>query len=204
MQGLVTIGTAAGEAEVEVANALCRARPGALRFDAGTEGPAAPLIAARLAAARLEPEELLEGARSAGEGAELLVVATSGGLMAPITERYLNRDLARELGLPVVLAAPAGPGLTAGALLALDSARGNGLAVAAIVIAGWPDPPDRVLLEERALLEQMAGVPVLTDASAAPVEDWTSAAGRSAQVRLEPYTAWEARPVGNPRATPRA
>jgi hypothetical protein len=204
MQGLVTIGTSAGGAELEVADALCGTRPGALRFDAGAAGPAAPLIAARLAGSRLEPEELLEGARSAGEGAELLVVATSGGLMAPITERYLNRDLARELALPVVLAAPAAPGLTAGALLALDSARGNGLAVAAIVIAGWPDPPSRVLLEERGLLEQMAGVPVLTDASAAPVDDWTAATDRTAQVRLESYTAWEARPVGDPRATPRA
>src|SRR4051812_25106041 len=141
MQGLVTIGTTAGEAEVEVANALCRARPGALRFDAGTEGPAAPLIAARLAAARLEPEELLEGARSAGESAELLVVATSGGLMAPITERYLNRDLARELALPVVLAAPAAPGLTAGARPGLASARGKGLGGGARVVARAPAPP---------------------------------------------------------------
>jgi AAA domain len=204
MQGLVTIGTSAGEAELEVADALCAARPGARRFDAGAAGPAAPLIAARLGGSRLEPEELLAGARSAGEAAELLVVATSGGLMAPVTERYLNRDLARELALPVVLAAPAGRGLTAGALLTLDSARGNGLAVAAIVIAGWPDPPDRVLLEERELLERMAGVPVLTDASAAPLDDWTAATDRAAQVRLEPYAAWEARPVGDPRATPRA
>jgi dethiobiotin synthetase len=204
MQGLVTIGTSAGEAELAVADALCATRPGARRFDAAAAGPAAPLIAARLAGSRLEPEGLLEGARRAGEGAELLVVATSGGLMAPITERYLNRDLARELALPVVLAAPAAPGLTAGALLALDSARGNGLAVAAVVIAGWPDPPSRVLLEERALLEQMAGVPVLADASAAPVDDWAAATDRTAQVRLESYTAWEARPVGDPRATPRA
>src|SRR3954469_23015332 len=148
MQGLVTIGTSAGEAELEVADALCAGRPGARRFEATTAGPEAPLIAARLAGSRLEPEELLEGARGAGEGAGLLVVATSGGLMAPITERYLNRDLARELALPIVLAAPAAPGLTASALLALDSARGNGLAGPAMVIAGWPAPPSRVLLEE--------------------------------------------------------
>jgi hypothetical protein len=94
--------------------------------------------------------------------------------------------------------------MTAQALLALDSALGNGLPVAAIVIAGWPDPPSRVLLEERALLEQMANVPVLTDASSAPVDDWTAATDRAAQVRLEPYTPWEARPVGDPRAAPRA
>src|SRR4051812_3681224 len=141
MQGLVTIGTAAGAAELEVAAALCDGSPGAQRFAVDAAGEAAPLIEARLAGSRLDPEELVEGARRAGEDAKLLVVATSGGLMAPITERFLNRDLARELALPVVLAAPAAPGLTAGALLALDSARGNGLAGGAVLVARWPHPP---------------------------------------------------------------
>jgi dethiobiotin synthetase len=199
MHGVVVIGTSAGAGEAEAAQAL-----GAKTFVVG-DGPAAPLVAARLAGAPLDPEAILEQAReAAGEGADPLVVTTSGGLMAPITERFTNRDLARELGLPIVLVAPAGAGLTAGALLALDSAFGNGVPVAAIVVTGWPDPPDRVLLEERALLEQMASVPVLMDASQAPLEDWAGATSAAAAVRLEPYTAWETRPVGDPRATPRA
>src|SRR3954468_901215 len=152
MQGLVTIGTAPGIAEAEVAEALCGLRSGARSFVVSSAGATAPLVAAKLAGAALDPEALLDEARRAGEGAELLVVTTTGGLMAPITERYSNRDLARELALPVVLAAPAAPGLTAGALLALDSARGNGLAVAAIVIAGWPDPPSRGLLGGRGVV----------------------------------------------------
>ena len=197
MQGLVTIGTAAGTAEREVAEALGGTT---LVVSASVT---APLIAARIAGSRLDPEAVLEDARRAGEDADVLVVATSGGLMAPITERFANRDLARELGLPVVLAAPAGEGLAAGALLTLDSALAGGLAVAAIVIAGWPDPPSRMLLEERALLERLARVPVVTDVSRAPVADWTAATSSGADVRLEPYTAWEARPVGDPRATPR-
>src|SRR4051794_2846771 len=162
MQGLVVIGTSGGVAEREVADAV-----GATTFVV-SEGRAAPLIAARLAGSRLDPEALLEEARRTGENGDMLLVATSGGLMAPITERYTNRDLAHELGLPVVLVAPAEAGLTANALLALDSALGNGLAVAGIVIAGWPDPPDRVLLEERALLERMARVPVVV--GSAPLE----------------------------------
>jgi dethiobiotin synthetase len=200
MRGVVVIGASAGAGEAEVAEAL-----DARTFLVG-DGPAAPLIAARLAGSGLDPETVVDEARRAGEGAETLVVATSGGLMAPLTERYTNRDLARELGLPIVLVAPAHAGLTASALLALDSALGNGLAVAAIVVTGWPDPPDRVLLEERALLEQMIRVPVLIDAARAPLEEWAGSSGEAAaaDVRLEPYTAWEARPVGDPRSTPRA
>jgi hypothetical protein len=198
MHGLVVIGTSAGAGEREVADALGAA---GRVFESGN------LIAAKLAGAELEPERLLEDARAAGEAGGPLVVATSGGLMGPITERFANRDLARELALPLVLAAPASEGLVGAALLALDSALGSGLAVAAIVIAGWPDPPSRVLLEERALLERLASVPVVTDLSGAPVDEWaavTPGGGAAASVRLEPYTAWESRPVGDPRATPRA
>src|ERR1700750_2183283 len=108
MHGLVVIGTSAGAAEREVTEAL-----GGSTFVV-SEGSAAPLIAARLAGSSLDPEALLEEARGGGASAGMLVVATSGGLMAPITERFANRDLARELGLPVVLAAPAAEGLAAG------------------------------------------------------------------------------------------
>jgi AAA domain len=200
MQGIAIIGTSPGAAELEVARAT-----GGVVFEAGA-GPT-PCVAARLGGTRLDPVQLLDGARRAGEGAELLVVATRGGLMAPITERYANRDLARELGLPVVLAAPAGEGMVAPALLTLESATGGGLSVRAIVISGWPDPPSRALLEERALLERKATVPVVSGPEL-PVEEWAAAGDEPtvapAQVTLEPYTGWEPRPVGDPRSTPRA
>jgi dethiobiotin synthetase len=236
MHGVVTVGTAAGVAELEVAAGICAAASGAAAFVASAAGPAAgaalerlaeasgtpleqlaersyeaqaaPLVAARLAGAQLSPEALLEGAQLAGEGADLLVVATNGGLMAPITERYENRDLARELGLPVVLAAPAGEGMAAQALLTLESAVAGGLAVPAMVIAGWPETPSRVLREERAFLERRAPVPVLSAAAPnLPVEEWLATTGDAAapsRVTLEPYAAWEPRPVGDPRSTPRA
>src|SRR5436309_15211114 len=120
MQGLVTIGTGAGPAELEVAAAICAAgsRPAAFVASAtghgagaalnrlseasGTpsdqlaerlyEAEASPQVAARLAGAPLDPEALLDSARHAGEGADVLVVATSGGLLASIAERYSNRD----------------------------------------------------------------------------------------------------------------
>src|SRR4051794_19783568 len=108
MQGLVTIGTSAGEAELEVADALCGLRSGARSFVVSSAGATAPLVAAKLAGTTLAPGALLGEARRAGDGADLLVVTTSGGLMAPIPERYSTRALARELALPVVLAATAG------------------------------------------------------------------------------------------------
>jgi dethiobiotin synthetase len=241
MQGVVTIGAAAGHAELEVAAALCAAEHSAAAFVASAAGraplgplaeasgapledleerafeaAAPPLIAARHAGAELLPGPLLEAARAAGAGADLLVVATSGGLLAALAERYSNRDFALELGFPVVVTVAAGPDMAAPALLALEGATGAGLAVPAVVIAGWPETPGRVLLDERKLLERQAPVPVLLSCDALPAREWAAArpaapvaaareeAPAAPRVTLEPYAAWEAHPVGDPRATPRA
>ena len=181
-------------------------------FDAtaGGAGPAdaPPGIAARHAGIALEPSGLADGAREAAGDGGLLVVATGGGLLAPLGERYLNRDLATELRLPVVLAAPAGPGLMNGALLALEAARGAGLGVPAIVVTGWTGSPGRVLLDERALLEAHVNVPVVShpDGAALPVLEWLDAAPgpSAAPVALDAYDAWEEHPVGDPRQTSRS
>ena len=96
-------GTGPGAGERDVAAAL-----GGTLFEVAEPHPAAPpAIAARHAGAELDPAALAETARAAADG--LVVVATAGGLLAPLTERYLNRDLAVELRVPIVIAAPAWP-----------------------------------------------------------------------------------------------
>jgi hypothetical protein len=144
--------------------------------------------------------------------------------MASLTERYTNRDFARELGLPLVIAARATGGVTAQVRLVGEAARAAGLAVAAVVLTSWPDPPNRVQLDERELLTKKARVPVVTlvdrpgaDAGSgwavhdwldvegppAVAEDEPQAAAAAAQVTLDPYDAWPPRQVGDPRNTPR-
>jgi hypothetical protein len=179
---------------------------------AGTGAGAPPLIAARHAGEDLAPPALVAEARAA---AEPVVVVTSGGLLAPLAERYTNRDLATELKLPVVIAAPAAPGLVNAAMLALEAARGAGLAVPAVVLTGWPEQPGRVLLDERALLERHAGTELVTTADSGSwrVEHWLAAepgaappsdgGAPPARVTLDPYEAWIEHPTGDPRETPR-
>jgi dethiobiotin synthetase len=234
MRGLTVVGCGLDSGEVEVALALYDALPGARVFvtselaaaaddrDARTfRASAAPAIAARHAGTSLDPPTLVAAARH-GEGP--LVAAAPGGLMASITERYTNRDFARELGLPVVVAARAAGGVTNQVRLVGEAARVAGLAVAAVVLTGWPDPPNRVQLDERELLTKKARVPVVTlgerpgsdAASAWSVSEWLNAEGPPAPaddepqpvqagppVTLDPYDAWPPHQVGDPRSTPR-
>jgi hypothetical protein len=181
---------------------------------------ATPHTAAAHQGTRIDPGGLVSRVREA-TGSRTAVVACAGGLLAPMTARYSARDLARELELPVVLAVSASPDLVNVARLSLESARAAGVAVAAVVLTGWPDPPSRVLLDERRLLEEVVAVTVVTlpgdrgwdaagwldatppraRAEAAVATD--AAAAARGEIALDPYRAWEAEPAGDPRETPR-
>jgi dethiobiotin synthetase len=184
---------------------------------------ASPAISARHAGAQLDPASLVAAARDTGDGG-FLVAAAPGGLMAPFTEHYSVRDFARELGLPLVLTARATAGVTGQLRLAGEAARAAGLAVAAVVLTGWPDPPNRVQLDERELVTAIARAPVTVLADGArSAETWdvagwaatepvpgaaeatvpAAAAAPAAPLVLDPYDAWPAHQVGDPRNTPR-
>lgn len=180
------------------------------------ETAASPLIAARHAGVELDPARLLELAAAAAAGGDVLVAVLGGGLLAPLTPRYAVRDFARDFGAPMVVATRVGADLLGQARLTIEAARGAGLHVAAVVLTAWPDSPGRVLRDERAELEALAGVGVhclATDglAEAArlwPLDAWLEpaspgSAASGAPVALEPYREWEAHDVGDPRSTPR-
>jgi hypothetical protein len=234
VRGITVVGCGVDSGEVEVALALYDAMPGAHVFVTAELGgtaddraarsfrsAAAPVIAASHAGSSLDPPSLVAEARAAADG-QVLIAAAPGGLMASLTERYTNRDFARELGLPLVVAARASGGVTGQVRLVGEAARAAGLAVAAVVLTGWPDPPNRVQLDERDLLSKIARAPVVTlggssdparswdvdewlDAEAPPAEpaELPPAAPAAAPVTLDPYDAWQPRQVGDPRNTPR-
>jgi len=226
MRGLFVCSTGAGGDELLVAAAL----PDATTFVAAATGPdarralerlpqvdsgdrifeatAVPAVASRHAGRPLDPAALAAAAAEAD--GELVLVTAGGGLLAPLSARYAVRDLAVEVGLPVVIAAPAGPDMVNGARLTAEAGRAAGLAVAGVVLTRWPDPPSRVQLDERALLADLVGCPVVAIGETWPLQEWLEAAPAApvaeaapVPIALEPYRAWEPQPLSDPRATPR-
>jgi dethiobiotin synthetase len=120
--------------------------------------PVSPHLGAELAGERIDPEGLVAAARRAGEGAEMLVCEGVGGLLVPLTLGYLVRDLARELGMPVVVAASPGLGTINHTLLTVEAARAVGLEVALVVLTPWPDDPSSVERSNRHAIERLAEV----------------------------------------------
>jgi len=149
-----------------------------------TFGPAvSPHLAAELAGLTIEPTELATAAREQAGDEGVLVCEGVGGLMVPITPGYLVRDLAVDLGLPVVIAARPGLGTINHTLLTVEAARAGGLEVAAVVMTPWPDAPSPMEQSNRDTIASLGDVPVaglppttpdrLAEAGASlPLEDW--------------------------------
>lgn len=155
------------EQGVESDHALLRRASGSSQSDAeiapyGYGPPASPHLAAAQAGERIDPEVLRETARAAAEGAEALVCEGVGGLLVPLSDEYLVRDLAVDLGLPLVIAAGPGLGTINHTLLTLESARAAGLEVVAVVLTPWPERPSEVESSNRDTIAALGGVPVLT------------------------------------------
>jgi dethiobiotin synthetase len=121
---------------------------------------ASPHLAAELAGDRIAPPRLLRAARRAEADADILVCEGVGGLMVPLAPGYLVRDLARELALPVIVAAPPDLGTINHTLLTLEAARAAALDVASVVLTPWPQDPDPIQSSNRRTLESLGGVPV--------------------------------------------
>jgi dethiobiotin synthetase len=152
---------------VEPDHAMLRRAAGAAQADAEVAPyrygpPASPHLAAALAGEEIDPERLRAAARAAAADADALVCEGVGGLLVPLRGDYLVRDLAVDLGLPLVIAASPGLGTINHALLTIEAARSAGLVVASVVLTPWPDEPSPVEQSNRETIEALGEVRVLT------------------------------------------
>jgi dethiobiotin synthetase len=159
--------------------------------------PVSPHLAAEWAGVTASLADMVRAAHAAAASADAVVVEGVGGLLVPLTRDHSVRDLAVALGLPLVIAARPGLGTISHTLLTLEAARTAGLRVAAVVMTPWPDAPSRMEISNRATVERLGEVSVLTlgriaagrsellaEAGASlPVESWLGHLRRDAVAR---------------------
>jgi dethiobiotin synthetase len=135
--------------------------------------PASPHLAAAEAGEEIGPERLRQTALAAGGGADVLICEGVGGLLVPLTWRvdppmgeeratYTVRDLAVDLGLPLVVAASPWLGTINHTLLTIEAARAAGLSVAAVVLTPWPADPNAIERSNQETIADLGQVAVTT------------------------------------------
>jgi dethiobiotin synthetase len=137
------------------------------------ELPAAPDVAAEAEGRRID----LGAVRAAHDALrarhELLLVEGAGGLLVPIVPGFMMAELARELGLPLLVVTRGRLGTVNHTLLTLEAARARGLALAGVVISHGPlplAPADAANLASlrRILGDELVGEVLPLDAAESP------------------------------------
>jgi dethiobiotin synthetase len=150
----------------------------------------APSRAARAEGRTVDERLLRAGFDPWRAASDTAVVEGAGGLFSPLGDTVLNCDLARDLGLPLVVVDAARLGAIGRTLATVRAARAEGLCVAAVVLSharpprGQADDPAgdiRIGLDSAAdIAARLDGIPVgiLAHGAAriAPAIDWRSLA----------------------------
>ena len=119
----------------------------------------APDRAARLAGESIHIDQLYDAVLDQYQDEDLLMVEGAGGFYSPLAEDGLNSDLAKKLGLPVIIVAPDRLGGINQALLTLSAVEKENLVVHAIVLnqnQATPDPD----VDNLESLKKLSSVPV--------------------------------------------
>jgi dethiobiotin synthetase len=118
--------------------------------------PAAPTVAAAAEGRRVELAPVREAFAKLAARHAFLVVEGAGGLLAPAAEGMAMADLARELGLPLLVVARASLGTINHTRLTLEAAAARGLELAGVVISHGSAPlPAADLANLEALREEL-------------------------------------------------
>jgi dethiobiotin synthetase len=128
--------------------------PERYRFDP----PVSPHLAARQAGVRIALDSIVFPEAPAGRK---WIVEGAGGVMVPINESELMRDLMRHLGLPVVVASRTTLGTINHTLLTVAALRDAHLNVQGVVLIGEENMENRRAIEHYGKIRVIGHIPVL-------------------------------------------
>ena len=123
--------------------------------------PVAPYVAALLENKSIDPAVLVESYQKFSENKEIVLVEGAGGWEVPITENYFISDLAKDLGLPVILVAANRLGALNHILLTLAAIEAKGLTCAGVILNQLEDEMDTPMITNKGILASLTDIPVL-------------------------------------------
>src|SRR5580692_10062571 len=135
-----------------------------LRF----EPPVSPHLASREAGVRITLDAFEFPAASVGRK---WIVEGAGGVMVPLNERDLMRDLIRQIGFPVIVAARTALGTINHSLLTLAALREARLAICGVTLIGDENIDNRRAIEHYGDVRIIGHIPILKKINRAALLD---------------------------------
>ena len=130
--------------------------------------PLSPAVAAKRAGKEVSEGLILRVCRTIARQNDAMIVEGAGGLMVPLSGKYLFLDLAADLKYPVVIVARAGLGTINHTLLTIAAARARGLEIYGIILnrsgakeAGAAEKTNPDVLRELASTDRVFTLPYI-------------------------------------------
>jgi len=123
----------------------------------------APKVAAMLENAAVNPASLVASYRGFARRHERVVVEGAGGWRVPLADGFDMADLAREIGLPVVVVVANRLGALNHAILTVEDIRASELEVAGLVLNHLQDELDTAAITNKGVIEDLTGAPILAE-----------------------------------------
>ncbi|QDU86932.1 ATP-dependent dethiobiotin synthetase BioD 1 [Pirellulimonas nuda] len=136
------------------------------------EAPLAPYLAAREQGKSVDAALLRSGLDAWRAASDVLIVEGAGGLLSPLSDQDLNADLARDLGLPLIVVAANRLGVINHTLLTLLAARAYGLEVKGVVLCDVNASGDLSAASNPRELENICDAPLLAHVRHGAKVDW--------------------------------
>lgn len=124
--------------------------------------PLAPAVAAELERKTIDPLKIINAYQLLSNRHDFMIVEGAGGIMVPLSGAYTYLDLAKKLGLPVLIVARPGLGTINHTLLTIAALRGREIKIAGIVINYALDQKSG-LAEKTSpgVIEKMSGIRIM-------------------------------------------
>ncbi len=148
------------------------------------DAPLAPDVAARWEDTRVDPQSIVAGYREIARGHDITLVEGAGGLLVPIVDRYTMADLARDLGIPLLVVVDSKLGAINHTLLTLETAISRGIEVRGYVLNHASEGTDLASETNAALLHRS------TDVACLGTIDWTPAAADDPTAIIDAAIDW--------------
>lgn len=124
--------------------------------------PSAPSLAAMLDDVQIHKNRLIIDYETMRERCDFVITEGAGGILVPIYEKFLIRDLIKMLNLPVLIVARPNLGTINHTLLTVEAARQAGLDILGIVISNYPADTDDIAIKTAPdIISELSGVDVL-------------------------------------------
>ena len=124
--------------------------------------PVAPSLAALLENAKIYKNRIKIDYENLKETCDFVVVEGAGGILVPVSENFIMRDLAKLLDLPILIVARPDLGTINHTLLTIEAAKTVGLEILGVIISNYPSDTDDIAVKTAPdLISELSGVKIL-------------------------------------------